>query len=96
MERKEPSSAIVEASATKPKNIIYGDEVMDDDIFCEKCDDPVPTKRYQLTGSKVCVYCMEDMERNGQGTVRHRMDQIYHTKNGEEIEEVEMFIVRSK
>ena len=78
------------------KTIVYGDVQQAEEVCCEICDTPIPPKRLALVGKAICVHCMEELEKNGRGTVRHVMAQVYHTKNGEEIEEVETFIVRAE
>lgn len=65
------------------------------EVLCLECDSPMPLKRLQLIKKQICVDCMTEMEKEGRGTIRHRMENEYHG-DGEEIDEVTSYLIRKE
>jgi RNA polymerase-binding transcription factor DksA len=62
-------------------------------VCCVECDTPIPEARLKLVPVKICVDCMREREKSGQGTIRHRME-TETFGDMEDIEEVRVSIVR--
>jgi len=67
----------------------------EEEILCEECDTPIPPKRYALVRVKICVDCMSEKEKRGQGTVKTKMFQEFYGSE-DDIEDVQTFLVRGK
>jgi len=69
---------------------------VDSVILCSECNEPIPAARLKLLPqTTICVPCMEDLERESRGTVRHRME-FEIEGHGEEVESVQLHILRKK
>jgi len=65
-------------------------------VDCEDCENQIPPARLKaVPGTTVCVACLSDQERNGGGTVKHRMEHSISFSTGGEIDSVEQHVVKS-
>ena len=64
-------------------------------VLCRECEHPIQPERLALVRTAICVRCMEDMERGGRGTVRHRMEFEVEGADQESFESMTLHIRRA-
>jgi RNA polymerase-binding transcription factor DksA len=64
-------------------------------VLCRECEGPIPTERLQAVRTTLCVRCMENLERKGHGTVRHRMEFEVEGSDQESFESLTLHIRRA-
>lgn len=82
---------------TKPK-----EEPQAPPVPCEECEEPIPQARLRAVATKLCVSCMEMLEREEKdrvergepSTLRHRM--AFEIIGSEEVEEVNLHLIRAR